>query len=59
MANDIVNSISGVQINHGSLIVNIPPTGYQTLDTDTWHTPVIASIQSKYDTRFDDTNYYD
>lgn len=58
MADDIQAIVSGVSINHRNIVVNIPGTGYQVLDDYVIHTPVIANIQSKYDTRFDDKGYY-
>jgi hypothetical protein len=59
MANDIALVISGSSIKHGTAVVSATFTGeYSTLDTSVTNKPVIADIESKYDTRFDDPRYY-
>ncbi len=59
MANDIQAAISGKPVKNGTAVVTTTFTGeYSTLDTYVVNTPTIASIESKYDNRFDDTTYY-
>lgn len=59
MANDI-NLIKADQpIKHGTSIVKCSRTGVTSVrNTDVINTPVIADIQAKYDTRYDDLGYY-
>ncbi len=61
MANDINEAISANDIKNGTVVVTIPPTGPTAkLKNNNYvlNTPAIASIQSKYDDRFDDITYY-
>ena len=66
MANDIEAINTGLAIKNAISVVHIPNSGgavsgtayYQTLETDVINTPVIADIESKYDTRFNDVSYY-
>lgn len=58
---DIRNAISGVDINHGSVIVGQAGSPfYQAIDDQNpaFHLPLIANIQSGYRDRFDDPQYY-
>lgn len=59
MANDIQKSISGNDIKNGTLVVTCSRTGqYSKSDVYVKNIPVIGDIESKYDDRFDDPNYY-
>ncbi len=61
MANDINEAISANDIKNGTVVVTIPPTGpTDNLKNNNYvlNTPAIASIQSKYDNKFDDITYY-
>ena len=66
MANDIQAINTDLAIKNAISVVHIPNSGgsvsgtayYQTLETDVINTPVIGTIEDKYDTRFDDVSYY-
>lgn len=59
MANDIQLAVSGLPIKNGTLVVSTTFTGeYSTIDRYVKNTPALASIQAKYDNRFDDPSYY-
>lgn len=59
MANDIQAAISGTVVKNGTVVVTTSWTGeYSTLNTSVINTPTISSIESKYDSRFDDPRYY-
>ena len=61
MANDIQKSISSNDIKNGTIVVSTQPTGSTAkdkIDTYVSNKPVIADIETKYDDRFDDHNYY-
>jgi hypothetical protein len=50
---DVRLAISGVNIKNGSAVVSTTFTGqYDTLNTHTKNTPVIADIDDKYGNRF-------
>ena len=59
MANDITTAISGQRVNVKSAVVSALPTGNSAKLVIRDETEIdITSIQSKYDTRFDDPSYY-
>lgn len=62
MATDIKAINSGLPIKNGTLVVSCGFTGYPSgilaNNTAVKNTPAIASIQSKYDVRYDDPSYY-
>lgn len=59
MANDITKAISANDIKNGTTLVSCTFTGeYSVLDTYVKNTPTLATIESKYDNRFDDPSYY-
>ena len=61
MANDIEKSIPSNDIKNGTIVVSTKPTGptaKDKLNTYVSNKPEIADIEAKYDTRFDDHNYY-
>lgn len=59
MANDIQTAISGNPIKNGSAVVTTTFTGeFSVLDTYVKNTPIISSIENKYDDRLDDIVYY-
>lgn len=59
MATDIQAAKSANPVKNGTAVVTTTFTGkYSTLDTYVLNTPTIASIESKYDNRFDDITYY-
>jgi hypothetical protein len=61
MAIDIVKSIENNPIKNGSIIISTKVTGSTNkdfLNTYVNNTPNIASIETKYETRFDDPSYY-
>lgn len=59
MATDIQLSHIASTINNGSSIASCMPTGRYSKNTDrAKHNPTILDIESKYDDRFDDVNYY-
>lgn len=59
MANDITTAISGKSINVKSAVVSTLPTGSIVRLVVRDETEInIASIESKYDDRFDDPSYY-
>lgn len=59
MANDITKSINTNTIKNGTLLVSCTRTGqYSTIDTYVSNIPSLASIESKYNDRFDDPSYY-
>jgi len=61
MANDIVKAVSSNDIHNGSVIVRQAGSPYYQLGNSSnpdFTDPSITDIQSKYDTSFDDPNYY-
>jgi hypothetical protein len=63
MANDIKAINSGLPIKNGSIVVSCGFVGFPsgviaTNDRNVKNIPAIATIQSKYDARFDDPSYY-
>lgn len=59
MANDIQAAKSSNPVKNGTGIVSCTVVGeYSTLDTSVKNSPTIASIASKYDTRWDERTYY-
>jgi len=61
MANDISTSIVANAINNGSIIVGQPGKPYKQVMDDqdpALHTPAITTIQDKYDSKYDDYEYY-
>ena len=58
MADDIQRVDNTADIKHGTILVNIPGTGSQTVDTYVKTYPEIDDIKDKYQNRFDDVGYY-
>lgn len=59
MANDIQAAVSGNPVKNGSAVVTTTFTGeFSVLDTYVKNTPIISSIENKYDNRLDDIVYY-
>lgn len=59
MANDVQLIKSENPIKHGSSVIYSAKTGLVSVrNADVFNTPLIADIQSKYDTRYDDLGYY-
>ena len=61
MANDIERIDTGAAIKNGTLVLGGLPTGPQANmknNDNVTNKPVIADIEDKYDTRFDDPRYY-
>lgn len=60
MANDIQIAITGTPIiKNGTAVVSCTKTGqYSTIDTYASNSPIISSIENKYDIKFDDPSYY-
>lgn len=59
MANDINKAISANPIKNGTTIASCDQLGNTgLLNTYVSNLPTISDIESKYDTRFDDTTYY-
>lgn len=59
MAIDIILSKNTLPIHNGSIVVICSATGfYGKITEDALSIPVIENIESKYDNRFDDVNYY-
>lgn len=61
MANDIITAIDGLPINNKRAICSTLPTGETAKRLIRPNYPVdltIASIESKFDNRFDDPSYY-
>jgi len=63
MANDILNAVTSTTvINNGTVVVGTGARGTygaQILDDGrAVHTPLITTIQDKYDDKFDDPRYY-
>ena len=61
MANDINEAISSNEIKNGTAIVGCLPTGptdkFKNNDKVS-NKPTMATIEAKYDARFDDPRYY-
>lgn len=62
MPNDIQAAVSGVAIKNGTLLVrtggNAANSGVVTYNAYVTNSPTLATIQAKYDNRFDDPRYY-
>lgn len=59
MANDITKAISANPLKNGTSLVSCTRTGeYSVLDTYVLNSPTLATIEAKYDNRFDDPSYY-
>lgn len=61
MVNDIILAINSNPIKNGTLLVQCKVTGPSNEDkNDTYvsNSPSIASIENKYDNRFDNPSYY-
>lgn len=63
MSIDIVKAISANAIKNGTLVSNRPTAGYLNnggLAENSYvdNKPVITDIETKYDNRFDDPDYY-
>jgi hypothetical protein len=60
MANDIQVAVSGTtNVKNGTIVVSTTKTGnYSKIDTYASNLPTMATIQAKFDNRFDDPRYY-
>jgi hypothetical protein len=61
MANDIDEAIGANPVKNGTAVVGCLPTGPTAKfknDDRVSNKPTIATIQAKYDARFDDPRYY-
>lgn len=59
MANDITKAISANPLKNGTSLVSCTTTGeYSVVDTYVLNSPTLATIEAKYDNRFDDPSYY-
>ena len=59
MANDINKAIVANPLKNGTSLVSCTLTGeYSVLDTYVLNSPTLATIEAKYDNRFDDPSYY-
>ena len=60
MANDIQVAVSGTtNVKNGTIVVSPTKTGnYSKIDTYASNLPTMATIQAKFDNRFDDPSYY-
>lgn len=60
MANDIGLANSGEAIKHGTVVLAPSPftNSFKYNNVSVYNKPVIADIESKYDSRFDDPRYY-
>ncbi len=61
MAIDIIKSKTDNLIKNGSIVVSTKVTGptvKDALNAYVLNTPILADIETKYETRFDDPSYY-